>query len=336
MADIEPLRALHYDLPRRGRSARSRSAALRRDRRRAAGSELARFALQRGRRRPAARRGSLRARRGALREWQADGVVVRDEEPALWAHEQRYSGPDGTAADAARVLRPGSRRGVRRRADPPARAHAPRTEGGPPAPDAGDEGEPLADLLAVLRPAGAAWGALEPGTAGAPWGEVSDATAPSTGSGGRRAAGDRARVKRTLAGVELLIADGHHRYETARVYAEEIGGEGEHRYVLMCLVALEDPGLTVFPTHRLVRGPRRAALEALDAAIGRDFARRRSRASRSRHRPVKARSSSATSTSAARPQRLTAARPGDRRRGAAGRARRPTSGSTRACSRSCC
>ena len=51
---------------------------------------------------------------------------------------------------------------------------------------------------------------------------------------------------------ELLIADGHHRYETARVYAGEIGGEGEHRYVLMCLVSMSDPGLAMFPTHRLV------------------------------------------------------------------------------------
>ena len=42
------------------------------------------------------------------------------------------------------------------------------------------------------------------------------------------------------------------------MYAEEIGGEGEHRYVLMCLVALEDPGLTVFPTHRLIRDTTRA------------------------------------------------------------------------------
>ena len=33
---------------------------------------------------------------------------------------------------------------------------------------------------------------------------------------------------------------------------EQIGGEGDHRYVLMCLVALQDEGLTVFPTHRLV------------------------------------------------------------------------------------
>ncbi len=63
-----------------------------------------------------------------------------------------------------------------------------------------------------------------------------------------------ATVRASLAQTELLIADGHHRYETARVYAEEVGGEGPQRYVLMCLVALQDPGLTVFPTHRLVRG----------------------------------------------------------------------------------
>jgi uncharacterized protein (DUF1015 family) len=68
-----------------------------------------------------------------------------------------------------------------------------------------------------------------------------------------------------------LIADGHHRYETARVYAEEIGGEGDHRYVLMCLVALQDPGLTVFPTHRLVRNLSEAQWDALGKAIGEHF-----------------------------------------------------------------
>jgi uncharacterized protein (DUF1015 family) len=71
--------------------------------------------------------------------------------------------------------------------------------------------------------------------------------------------------------VELLIADGHHRYETADTYANELGGEGEHRYMLMCLVALEDPGLTIFPTHRLVRGLDRDRQEALRETLRRDF-----------------------------------------------------------------
>jgi uncharacterized protein (DUF1015 family) len=63
-----------------------------------------------------------------------------------------------------------------------------------------------------------------------------------------------AALQAALADAELLIADGHHRYETARAYADEVGGEGDHRYVLMFLVALDDPGLLVFPTHRLLTG----------------------------------------------------------------------------------
>ena len=68
-----------------------------------------------------------------------------------------------------------------------------------------------------------------------------------------------------------MIADGHHRYETMQAYAREVGGEGEHNYILMCLVALEDEGLTVFPTHRLIGeldDQRRAALEQ---TLERDF-----------------------------------------------------------------
>jgi len=53
---------------------------------------------------------------------------------------------------------------------------------------------------------------------------------------------------------ELLIADGHHRYETSLAYQREVGAGGPADYVLMALVSLEDPGLTVFPTHRLISG----------------------------------------------------------------------------------
>jgi uncharacterized protein (DUF1015 family) len=56
-----------------------------------------------------------------------------------------------------------------------------------------------------------------------------------------------------------------------RTYAQEIGGDGEHNHILMCLVALEDPGLTVFPTHRLVRGLDEAKRLALREALARDF-----------------------------------------------------------------
>jgi uncharacterized protein (DUF1015 family) len=113
--------------------------------------------------------------------------------------------------------------------------------------------------------------ALEAATAQSPWGEATD----DDGTVNRlwRVADPDAieAVMRALDPAELLIADGHHRYETARVYAEEVGGEGPHRYVLMCLVALEDPGLTVFPTHRLVKGLTSEQHQTLAGAIQRDF-----------------------------------------------------------------
>jgi uncharacterized protein (DUF1015 family) len=52
----------------------------------------------------------------------------------------------------------------------------------------------------------------------------------------------------------LLIADGHHRYETALAYHEEMGTVASG-YMMVVLVSLDDPGLTIFPTHRVFREP---------------------------------------------------------------------------------
>src|SRR4029077_5165581 len=119
--------------------------------------------------------------------------------------------------------------------------------------------------------AGAAWSALESATALTPWGEATDAHGTVNRVWRSEDPSAIAAVKAELEGTELLIADGHHRYETARLYADEIGGEGDHRYTLMCLVALEDPGLTVFPTHRLLKGLRPDQHETLGRGSKRDF-----------------------------------------------------------------
>ncbi|MBN1492750.1 MAG: DUF1015 domain-containing protein [Candidatus Omnitrophica bacterium] len=60
-----------------------------------------------------------------------------------------------------------------------------------------------------------------------------------------------------LADEKVIIADGHHRYETALTYRDYLLKEkGElndnANYILMCLVDFSDPGLVVLPTHRLV------------------------------------------------------------------------------------
>jgi len=53
----------------------------------------------------------------------------------------------------------------------------------------------------------------------------------------------------------LLIADGHHRYETALVAAEVLGDNVKAAYLLVCVVSQRDPGLVVRPTHRAICRP---------------------------------------------------------------------------------
>jgi hypothetical protein len=53
-----------------------------------------------------------------------------------------------------------------------------------------------------------------------------------------------------IADASLLIADGHHRYETALAFHEEDGGE-ESAWLLAVIVPTAQEGLTIFPTHRI-------------------------------------------------------------------------------------
>ena len=69
-----------------------------------------------------------------------------------------------------------------------------------------------------------------------------------------------AKLSAIMGPKPIFIADGHHRYETACNYREQIYDSGflspEHpaNYTLMMCVAMDDPGLIVMPTHRLFRG----------------------------------------------------------------------------------
>ncbi|MDD3852915.1 MAG: DUF1015 domain-containing protein [Syntrophomonadaceae bacterium] len=61
-------------------------------------------------------------------------------------------------------------------------------------------------------------------------------------------------VQSAMADKQIFIADGHHRYETALEYANEMREQGlpDYDYVLTTLVNLFDEGLLVLPTHRVV------------------------------------------------------------------------------------
>jgi uncharacterized protein (DUF1015 family) len=203
--------------------------------------------------------------------WQLQGALTRDREPALWAHTQDYTGPDGKT-----ITRRGFFCRVRIEDYGPGRVRPhERTHPGPKEDRLRLTRATRANISPIFSlysdPEEAAWAALAPATAQPPWGEVTDADG-TTHRIWRVSDPDAiATVQDATRGAELLIADGHHRYETMQAYADEIGGEGEHRYILMCLVAIEDPGLTVFPTHRLVNKLDSSRQEALAQVLRRDF-----------------------------------------------------------------
>ncbi len=79
-----------------------------------------------------------------------------------------------------------------------------------------------------------------------------------------------------MAGRKYLIADGHHRYETALAYRDELvaagaprGGSDAHHYVLAYIVPESDPGLVLLATHRTIGGDRLDWIAATLEAAGR-------------------------------------------------------------------
>ncbi len=62
-----------------------------------------------------------------------------------------------------------------------------------------------------------------------------------------------AQVTALMADKKLIIADGHHRYETALAYSRENPGPGAD-FAMMTFVNMDAPGLLILPTHRVVSG----------------------------------------------------------------------------------
>ena len=186
----------------------------------------------------------------AIEAWLSAGALVRDTEEAVWAMEQEYTGPDGASHVRHGVL-------VRVRVtdfDEGAVLPHERTLPGPKQ----DRLELMRATRCNLSPIFSLstvdpWPAVEREIRGmAPWGEATDADGTLTRVW--RHPGLVDVLPRALADAKLLIADGHHRYETAIAYRDEVGGEGPHNYTLMALTGLDDPGLSVYPTHRLLSG----------------------------------------------------------------------------------
>ena len=170
-----------------------------------------------------------------LSDWQTEGVLEREIEPAVWALSQSYTGPDGVARIRNGLvvtlrLEPYENRVVL----PHERTHAGPKEG----------------RLRLLR---ATRTQLEPIFLlhdGDPV-EIPQRE-PDLAAGGDRLWRVEDYLGGRFADAQLLIADGHHRYETALAFHDEDGTEAS-AWMMVVLVATREEGLTIFPTHRLAQ-----------------------------------------------------------------------------------
>ncbi len=212
----------------------------------------------------------------SLGAWMKEGVLRQDAEPALYPYFQSYTTPDGRkltrkAFIGAGVLEPFGK-GVM--------AHE-RTLAGP-----------KADRLNLLRALGASCelifmlyddpeGMVNRLLDEAAAGEPREATDEDGNAHRLWAMDDPDRIRAIqarMAATTLLIADGHHRYETALNYQKEqkekgVSCHGPETYdaVPMAFVALQDPGLTILPTHRAVHSVKGFDPARLLARLAADF-----------------------------------------------------------------
>jgi len=195
-----------------------------------------------------------------LARWRDEGTLVRDADPAFYRYEQTFLPPGGPGG-TARITRRGFLALVRvvPFADRIVLPHE-RTLSGP-----------KEDRLKLFRATGTN---LSPGfmlyrdprdELRAPL-DMADEVARFTTADGVEHALAKVRdadavwaIVRGVSASTLLIADGHHRYETALRYSQEVDAarpdaqpRGEHRFFMTFLANGDDPNLVVFPTHRHV------------------------------------------------------------------------------------
>jgi uncharacterized protein (DUF1015 family) len=205
-----------------------------------------------------------------FQDWRQQGVFLQDAEPSLYLYVQRFTTPGGTSEM--------ERRGI---------IALGRIE------DYSSEvvfrheqtlAKPKADRLELLRatrahfgqlfmlysdPAAEIEGLLAP--TGQPDLETFDEYEVSHQVWKISDPGLIASVQQKMRDKKLVIADGHHRYETALNYRNErrkasgVGADGEsdplsdqqlapHELVMMTLVNMDSPGMVILPTHRVVHG----------------------------------------------------------------------------------
>jgi uncharacterized protein (DUF1015 family) len=191
--------------------------------------------------------------RGYLDHWIADGILERDPEPAFFAYFQEFLVPD----TGERLLRKGfiGLGAVEDYAGGVVHRHEQTLSG------------PKLDRLELLRHTRAHFGqifmvypdpegrvdqVLDEASAGEPAAAVTDEYGAAHRLWRITEPVLIASIQHAMHSKKLIIADGHHRYETALAYRNENPELQDARRVMMTFVNMDSPGLRILATHRLV------------------------------------------------------------------------------------
>lgn len=196
--------------------------------------------------------------RDTVAKWFAEGVLVRDERPALWVYAVDYATPDGATHRRSGVV-----------------ALAELEEyGGSLKPHEKTLEGPKADRLNLIRQLRGHYeqifflydDATKDSDAVFAAAAAADPAFEATDEDGNvhrlwpiYDAAEIAKVQGAVGGGVTIIADGHHRYETALNYRREMAGTACDETetpdkVLAIFVNMADEGLVILPTHRTVKG----------------------------------------------------------------------------------
>lgn len=203
-----------------------------------------------------------------LNEWLEQGVLIRDGEPSIYVYEEEYR-----YRNQKRVMRGFiALAGLEELGTGSILPHEETLKG------------PIKDRLALIKtcranfssiftvysdPSGAVEESLNPKNAGE---LVADVLSEGVRHRLWRVSNPRVvnGVVERMGDKQVLIADGHHRYETALNFWRETGDE-RHRYVMMYFTNMDRSGITILPAHRVVRGLKNLSLDDLKAKLGRYF-----------------------------------------------------------------
>jgi uncharacterized protein (DUF1015 family) len=172
------------------------------------------------------------------RDWLDGGILAQEEEPTAWLLVEEFVGPDGVPRERRGVV-------VSLAADP--------YEAGGVLPHERTHPRIREERLRLLRATRAQPEPIFVLHEGRLDVEPPERE-PDLHADGSRLWRLRDPGLGALAGATLLIADGHHRYESAIELGEEPGGGGEGARIMALVVSTADPGLEVFPTHRVFAG----------------------------------------------------------------------------------